>query len=342
MKRIWIGLMVFAAMGAAAQEKATQSGTPATLEAANGKKARVFLQRMEEGQLTFQPYKSARDYTVPAEKLNSLTFYPEYDAEAVEQQFNAGDYPAVISSLDSLMDPFWEYMTVDNNLRTAFLMLMDAHRAVGEFSKVRKATAILLDSGDPELVQRGLVNNALVAIAEGDLKTAGKIRSEVTSVAAGLYLQACIERAENRHKDALKTLSNVIIDHANDVEWLGLSELLCAYVYLDMLETSSVIGTNSALNTARQVKNMYQGTSVSADAEKLWIRLGGAEREAALAAKKAEREAKEKARQEKRAAEEKAKKEAEEKARQEAKAAALAEKAASTNHVNVTTEMESE
>lgn len=348
MKRIWISLIALVAMGAVAQEPETQSGTPAMLEAINGKQARVFLQRLEDGKLTFQAYKSTKDMTVPASKIKSLTFYPKYDAEAVEQQFNAGDYSNVLSTLDPLMESFWEYMTVENNLRDAFCMLMDAYYKNGDFPKTRKAAGILLESGDPKLVQRGQANIALVAIAENDLETAKKIRGEVTSEAAGLYLQACIERAEQRPKDAIKTVSDIIIYHANDVEWLAPSELLCAYLYVDMLGANSVITTNSALHTARQVKNIYAGSSVAADAEKLWFRLGGAEREAAIAAEKAEREKEE--------AEKKAKREAEEKAKKEAEAASQAEEAASTNiveaaesentastnDVNTTTEMESE
>jgi len=235
-----------------------------------------------------------------------------------------------------------QYMVVENNLRDAFCILMNANRKLGEYGKVRKAANILLEADDPLMVQRGQVNLALVAIADNDLPTADKIRGELASEAAGLYLQACIERAEQRPVDAIKTVSGIIIDHANDVEWLAPSELLCAYLYVDMLGTNSVITTNSALNTARQVKNMYSGTSVAADAEKLWIDLGGAKLEAAAAEEKAARKvAEEKAAQ--KAAEEKAereKREAEEKARQEAEAASRIESAAGAN-TNTTTEMES-
>lgn len=340
MKRIWISLIALVAMGAVAQKPEAQSGTPALLEAINGKQARVFLQRLEDGKLTFQAYKSNTDITVPSSKIKSLTFYPKYDAEAVEQQFNAGDYSAALSILDPLMEPFWDYMVVDNNLRDAFCMLMDTYYKSGDFQGVRRAANILMESGDPKLVQRGQANIALVAIAENDLETAKKIRGEVTSAAAGLYLQACIERAEKRPKDAIWTASGIILNYANDLEWLAPSELLCANLYLDMLGSNSAITTNSSLHTARQVKNIYAGSSVAADAEKLWVSLGGAEREAAIADKKAERE----------------KKEAEEKAKKEADAASLAEDTASTNNVeaahsgntastndvNTTAEMESE
>ncbi|MEN8254854.1 MAG: hypothetical protein ABFR33_05225, partial [Verrucomicrobiota bacterium] len=155
MKRIWISLIALAALGAVAQEQEVQSGTPALLEAINGKQARVFLQRLEDGKLTFQAYKSNRDMTVPASKVKSLTFYPKYDAEAVEQQFNTGDYSTVLSTLDPLMKSFWDYMVVDNNMRDAFCMLMDTYYKSGDFPKTRKAANILLETGDPGLVQRG-------------------------------------------------------------------------------------------------------------------------------------------------------------------------------------------
>lgn len=356
MKRIWISLIALVAMGAVAQKPDVQSGTPATLEAINGKQARVFLQRLENGKLTFQPNKSSQNITVPASKIKSLTFYPKYDAETVEQQFNAGEYSAVLSTLGPLMDSFWDYMVVDNNLRDAFCMLMDAYYKSGKFPEARKVANILLESDDPGLVQRGQANIALIAIAENDLETARKIRREVTSEAAGLYLQACIERAEQRPKVAIWTASGIILNHANDLEWLGPSELLCANLYADMLGSNPVITTNSPLHTARQVKNIYLGSSVAADAEKLWVRLGGAEREAAIAAEKAELEKEEAEKIAKREAEEKAKLEAEEKAKKEADAASLAEDAASTNNVgaaqsenaastndvNATVEMESE
>ncbi len=340
MKRIWISLAVLAAMGAtAAQEKVVQPGVPALLEAVNGKKAKVFLQSLEEGNLTFQPYKSTREMTVPATKVKSLTFYPKYDAEAIEVSFAQGDYPAMVAVLDPLLEPFWEYMVVDNNLREAFCRLMDAHRGLGEFSKVRKAAALLLDSGDPDLVQRGQVGEALAAIDGGDLPVAEGIRAEITSEAARLYLQACIEQAQQRPKDAIKTITLNILNHANDVEWLGPSELLCAHLYLDMVSSNSVVTTNSALNTARQVKNIYGGTPVAADAEKLWTTLGGPEIQAAEEKEKAERKIAEKAAKERQEAEKK-KRNAEKKAKKEAEAAAQAGTEAGTNVT--TTEMESE
>ncbi|MEN7973032.1 MAG: hypothetical protein ABFR47_04275, partial [Verrucomicrobiota bacterium] len=344
MKWVWISLIALCSMVTLAQE-GTQSGVPASLEAANGKTVRVFLQHLKDGNITFQPFKSSNDFTVPVSKVKSLTFYPKYDEEALEQQFIAGEYSAFIATLEPIMEPFWEYMVLDNNLRNDFCMLMDAYLKTGDRAKTRKAADSLLAATDPKVVQRAQVDIALVAILENDLETAKKLRGEITSESAGLYLQACIEREEKRPEDAIKTVSGIIIDHANDVDWLAPSELLCAYLYLDIMElqgTNSVITTNSAVHTARQVKNIYSGTSVAADAEKLWVSLGGAEHEAELAEGRVERLKRKAEQKAKREAEQKAKWEAEQKAKKEAEAAALAEKAASTNGVNETVEMESE
>lgn len=328
MKRILLGLWVFASAGAMAAEE--QSGVPARLEAINGKQARVFLQRLEDGNVTFQAYKSSRDITVEATKIKSLTFYLKYDDAVVKESFNSGDYAAVIATLDPLLEPYWEYMVVDNTLRDAFCMLMDAHRKIGKFPTVLKAAALLMASGDPDLMERGRINTALAALAGGDLETAEKVRTEMTSEAAGLYLQASIERAKHQPKAAIQTVSVIIAEHANAVDWLGPSELLCAYLYMDMVGNSPGITTNSARTTARQVKNIYAGSSEAADAEKLWASLGGREIEAVAAKEKADREAAEKIAWEKREAEEKAKREAEEAA------------AAAGTNVTTTTEMESE
>lgn len=354
MKRIWISMVALIAFGVTAQQNdPPQSGTPAMLKAFNGNEAAVFLQNLSDGKVTFQPRRSTRTMTVPASKIKSLTFFPKYDAVAVENQFNSGDYSGAIVALVEVMKPYEAYMIIENNMRSAYSMLMEAYRKTGDFSKAAKIASVMLKTGDPLLVERGRVNMALMALETGDLETVEKIRGELTSVAANLYLKACIERKQGDPKQAIKTVSNIIINHDNDIEWLGPSELLCAYLYLDMVSTNSVISTNSALYTARQVKNIYSGSSVAADAEKLWISLGGAEREAAVAAEKAElkrieaeEEEQRKLEREKKAAEEKAAKEAEQEAEAGDEAGTNVTASATMEdtgtNVNTNVEMESE
>ncbi len=332
MKRILTYLVAFAAVAVMAQEKAVQSGTPAKLEAINGKQVLVFLQSQKDGMLNFQPRKSTRNISVEIEKVKSLTFFLKYDEASVVTSFNEGDYATVEATLTPLMVPFWDYMVMDNNLRDPFCILMDANRELGNFSEVRKAAGILVASGDERLKQRGQVNLALVSLAENDQQTADKIRREVSSEAAGLYLQASIERANNQPKEAIQTISKIIANHANDIEWLAPSELLCAYLYMDMMDTNLVSTTNSALHTARQVKNIYGGTHVAADAEKLWASLGGEAIEAAEALERAEQIAREKEIEEKRKAEKKMRLEAE----------VVAAAARAETNMTEATEMESE
>ena len=291
----WIGMSLICclAVGAMAKEEIVQSGTPAVIEAANGKKARVFLQQFTNGRLSFQPYQSTRNMTVPVEAVRSLEFYPQYDADALQQQFLSADYTGALTVLKSLLEPYVEYMSIDNNLRELYSMLMEAYFRTGDYSNAKKAAEVLIATGDTALLQRGQVHLALMAIEMGDLETADKIREEISGEAAKLYVQACIERAENRTVDAFKTVSNVLLFHANDFEWMGRSELLSAELYVDYMAKNPVVETNSPLFTARQAKNIYRGSSVSAEAEKLWASLGGEKVQAAIDAEKAEERRKE-------------------------------------------------
>ncbi|MDF7808167.1 hypothetical protein P4E94_12010 [Pontiellaceae bacterium B12219] len=336
MKRILISLMAISAVAVTAQDQVVQSGTPATLEAANGKKARVFLQSLEGDNLTFQPFKSPKDITVPASKINSLEFYPKYDEAAVNDLFIAGDFAGALEILEPVMPDYFQYMSIENNMRSQFLLMYNCYRFSGDFENAEKFAKKMVECNDEKLQLKGKAGLALVAIQKGQMGEAEKLKLEVSekSVAAGMFLQASIERALGEPKKAIQTVTLMIEEHANDLEWLPASELLSAYCYLDMVGTNSVITTNSALNTARQVKNMYSGTAVAIDAQKLWVSLGGAEIAAAEALEKAEREAARKIAEERRAAEKKARKEAE--------AAAKKAAAAAKTGVNTNTESESE
>lgn len=301
MRGILAILLILTASAVRAEDvEETQSGTPAVLEAMNGTQVRVFLQGLSDGKLTFQRYKAERILTVEASKVKSLTFNPRYDALAAQQLLSAGDYAGAIEAIAPMMGPYEAYMSIDNNLRTTYLSLIEAYLKTGNLEKTREMAEMLARTDDPEQVQRGKVYLALVDIEEERIDSAKALLNDVSSETARLYLQACIERAEGNQKKAIRTVAGVIIKHANDLEWLGPSELLCAYLYNDMLGPDSVITTNSPLNTARQVKNIYKGSSVAADAEKLWLKLGGAEREAELKKAKEERIAAEKAEKEER------------------------------------------
>jgi hypothetical protein len=153
-------------------------------------------------------------------------------------------------------------MGIDNNLREPFLGLVDAYRELGSFDKLAKMATILQQTGDELLIQKALVDRALIAISNKDLEQAEKLRGELKSEAAKVYLKAAILRAQQKPKEAIRMVIKVIADYGNDMDWLPQSELLCAYLYLDLKLT------NSAFMTARQVEHLYAGTHISADAAK--------------------------------------------------------------------------
>jgi hypothetical protein len=270
MKHLLISLVVIAASAAVAQDKAVQSGTPSKLTVINGKQANVFLQHMKDGNLTFQPHKSDQNMTVPAEKIKFLEFFPKYDAEGTLQSFQSGEFEQVISVLEPIMNEYWQYMPIDNNLRDAFSMLIDSYMGTGNYAQVKKAAATFIQSDNEDIVLKAKVRLAEAEVAEGNVAAAEKIKAELEgSVVPDLYLRAVLQRASQQPKAAVITISDIIYEHGNAVDWLPRCELLSAYVYLDMAMT------NSAVQTARQVKNMYKGTSISASAARLYNDLGG-------------------------------------------------------------------
>lgn len=267
-----VGLMVFSA---AAQDRG-QSGIPAVLTA-NEKSIRVFLQSQEDGKLTFEPFRSTRAVTVPSSKVGSLEFIVEYDAERIKQLFASGDYQAVVEIVEPLVKEYESYMQIANNLQEPFVMLMESYRYVGNWSRVRACAENLKDSAVPQLAAKAGVYHILALLDEGDVAGARALLSSIELPQAGLYTEACILRAEKQFKEAFTVVDKIIIEHANEIDWMAPAEYLNALLYLD-------VGlTNSAINTARQVRNIYAGSSFAADAEKLRSRLS-AEVESAKAA----------------------------------------------------------
>ena len=290
MKRITVILTCCMALAATAAEKIEQSGVPAVIEAANGRKARVFLQELKDDRLTFQPYQVPRNRTVPVEAVSSLAFYPtDFDAEALQQMIDRAEYDQAVAVLAPLMASYEKYMLIENNFRDQYSRMMECYFWTGDYEKAKEAADIMIATGVPLLTQRGQVFYALIAVETGDLETAARIREEIEGAAAGLYVQASIERAEKRIREAFKTISNILLFHANDVEWMGRGELLSAQLYLDYMGTNAVITTNSPMLTARQTMNIYRGASVSAEAEKIWKSLDGETAQKEIDARKEQR-----------------------------------------------------
>ncbi len=273
MKRLLFSLAVFSTATAFGQ--VAQSGTPAQINVVGGKTTMGFLQSLENGTLTFQQRKSSRNIPAPVSKIDGLIFYPKYDAVAIEHSFKEGEYSTVIDILDPVMEPYWDYMSISNNMQDSFGMLVEAHLASGNFDKVQRAADVLLE-GSPGLLLEGQVYAALVALSDtttngvvttNGLAVAEKLRGEVDSEAAGLYLQARIEQAKGEPTKASKIVAEIVAFHGNDLDWMPQTELLSAILYLDAGMT------NSAVGAARQVQSIYAGSNIARDAEKLAAKL---------------------------------------------------------------------
>lgn len=366
MKRILFTLIAFSVVAVSAQQTQMEgpAGTPALLETANGKKAKVTLQKMEAGNLTFVA--GSRSMTVPVDKISSLAFSmgkEDFDfyrkqqvisdeqvseifkqehistadkldlifktvLKNIEQRYNDGDFQKVIDATSPVMEKYIQYMPIKNNMRTPFVLTYNSYKSLGDYANATRYAEMLAAMDNDEMKLMGQIGLAQIALDQGNVSDAAKIKGELPedAVAADLYLQAALQRAKGEPKEAIITVTQIIEEFPNDVEILPASELLVAYCYLDMTGTNSVISTNSAMNTARQVKNMYAGTAAAVNAEKLWAELGGLEVEAKELALKAEMEAA------KAAAEEAAeKRKAEQKARREAEKAAAQADAANTD-----------
>lgn len=374
MKRVLFTLIALSTVAVTAQQtqEDTPAGTPALLETANGKKAKVTLQKLEAGNLTFVA--GSRSMTVPADKISSLTFsmgkedFDFYREQQVvsgeqvteifkqenlstadkldlifkavlkntEQSYNDGDFQKVIDATGPVMEKYIQYMPIKNNMRTPFVLTYNSYKSLGDYANATRYAEMLAAMDDDKMKLMGLVGLAQIALDQNKVSEAEKIKGELPedAVAASLYLQAALQRAKGEPKDAIITVTQIIEEFPNDVEILPASELLVAYCYLDMTGTNSVITTNSAMNTARQVKNIYAGTAVAVNAKKLWTKLGGPAVEAEKEARMAELE---KEREEARLAAEKRR--AEEKARREAEKAAAAAEAKQSNN-ETTTESE--
>jgi len=251
------GLMTFSAAG----QIGGQSGIPAVMTA-NEKSIRVFLQSQNDGIVTFEPYRSTRAVTVPASKVDRLEFNVEFDTQRVKQLFASGDYPAVVELVEPVVKEFEPYMLVANNLQDAFVLMMESYRYVGNWFRVRECAEQLKNSSIPELAVKGKVYNVLALLHDGNPAGARELLDSIDLPQARLYTEACILRAEKEFDRAFNVVDQIILEHANDVDWMAPTEYLNAQLYLD-------VGlTNSAVNTARQVKNIYSGTSYAADAEK--------------------------------------------------------------------------
>ncbi len=295
MKRLFYMLTAFLALVPFVQaQEEEQAGVPAKMEIITGKVIPVYLQSLEDGKLIFQIYKRSKN--IPLSDITKITrfdFLKPFDADGVMQLFNEGQFQAVVEKMKAELKPsvdeYWPFMAVDNNFHPGFLSLLKAYIELDDLDQAERAAAVLMQSKNPDIRAQGQSAAIQVALTKGNIEEAERVLEGVDSTVGKLYMKACIERAKQNPKEAFLLVNEIISVYPNDLEWMPQAEFLNVHLYVD-------IGlTNSAINTARQVKNIYGNSSVAAKARKLQADLEAA-RAAAEAAAKAREEEEEKAR----------------------------------------------
>jgi hypothetical protein len=289
MKRICAAFFILVSTALLAQ--AQQSGIAAKMTAANGKEFPVFLQGVEQENIVFQLYKKTNNQTVPARLITKLEFVGQFDADGAEGLFNTGDYQGMIEKMEADLQPsldaYWPFMSVENNLEDLFIKLMKAYLRQGNAPKAGEAAAILLQN--PSASVKGQAESiAILAALRNDRVAAAEAMVESIESAPGkLYLNACVFQAKSKPVEAIKLITELIKQYANDLDWMPQAELLNVQLYLDMGLT------NSAIRTAQQVQNIYANSDVGNDAAKMHeeISLAKQRAEEAMAARAAEEEA---------------------------------------------------
>ncbi len=260
-----------------------QSGIPAKLTAANGKEFPVFLQALDDDKIVFQLYKRPNNQAVPVRLIAKIEFVAPIDSDGAEELFGVGDYQGMITKMRGefkpSLDDYWPFMAVENNFQDLFTMLMKAYLRTGNVSKANDAAEILLQNKNEAVKGQAESIALLAALGQDRIADAEGLLQTIKSAPGKLYLGACIERAKGHPFEAIQMITDLIAQYANDLSWMPQAELLCAHLYMDMGMT------NSAINTARQVQNIYTHTDVGNDASKLHEELLLAKQQADEAAK---------------------------------------------------------
>jgi hypothetical protein len=266
-----------------------QSGVPAKMTVVTGKTVPVFLQSLSEGRLVFQIYKRQKDIPLnDVTKVTRFEFINQFDSAGVNEMFKAADYQGVVDKMSAelkpTLDEYWQFMVVDNNFQNEFCYLLAAYMELGAVDVAGKAARIMMQSSNPDVRAKGTTAAVKIALESGNIEDAEALVSSFESEVGKLYLNALIEQAKENPRGAFKLVNQIISDHANDLRWMPQAEFLNVHLYLD-------IGlTNSAIQTARQVRNIYNNSNLAADAQKLQIILEEAQLAAEIAAKAAEEE----------------------------------------------------
>jgi hypothetical protein len=257
---------------------AQQSGLPAKMSIKGGNTVDVFLQRVEDGNIIFQLNRSTKDEPGPIDRIVYLKFLSALDGEELVRLYSTADYDGMIRNinrgLNSKTDDYWQFMRVNNNYKTVFLMLMEAYFKVGDYERAAAAGTGFAQNEDEIAADKGRAMLIHLALMQEELESAEKMLEEVVSPAAKLYLTACVQQKKGEYKASIWSVADLLEQYANDLDWVPQAELLNAVSYRLWSDDAVEPYMDSAIFTARQVKNIHVDSSCSGEAEQLqeqWI-----------------------------------------------------------------------
>ena len=258
---------------------AQQSGLPAKMTIMNGNTADVFLQRVEGGNLVFQANRSTRDLSGPIDKIYYLQFLSKLDGELLVNLYSSADYAGMIQNIDqglnSKTDEYWQFMSINNNYKKVFLMLMESYFEVGNYEQAAAAGAGFAQNEEDDVAaDKGRAMLIRLALMQDQIEEAEKRLEEVVTPSAKLYLTACIQQKKGEYKESIWSVSDLLEQYANDLDWVPQAELLNAVSYRLLADDEVVPYMDSAISTARQVKNIHVDSSCAGEAKQLqeqWI-----------------------------------------------------------------------
>lgn len=261
MKRIVLVLAGILLCGRGAQ---AEGKLEARLNRADGRAWRVVLTGCDDQQLSYHLEKSTAPKTMPLTDVGSLVIkLPELKMDALQEQLTSADYRGVISVLEPAVRTCGTYMALTNNVVGPFALLTKAYLRNGDSAKALAAAKQLQLVSDPA-VQGAAKSIAAQAVLEaGDVEGAKAMLGKLDDEVAALYLQARIERAEKRSREAMQTVIKLIATHPNDHNWMPRTELFCAELYIDLERL------DSAAEVARQVQILYPGSEFRIEAKQL-------------------------------------------------------------------------
>lgn len=241
---------------------------PAVLKRTDGRAWRLAIKDRSDEFLTVRLENGTRDRFFEIDEVQQIDFSHEpFDETAVEELFQSARYDAVVETLTPVLAPCQPYADFPNNLEESFVLLLRTCLRSERFDRAAGLATVLQHHPDAAVHQPAKAALVLVAAAAGRFEEAEKMRAALADPVGQIYLKARIQQMQNRPEAAMQTAIELLAGHANNLEWMPRTELLCAELYQQMGRVES------AAAVARQAAKLYEGRNIGAEARLLQAEL---------------------------------------------------------------------